>query len=568
MTLPSRTEAGGIVVLEEESTSRAGVVRCAGASHPGLARERNEDRLHIDAARGLLVVVDGMGGQAAGEVAAETALQSLLERLERHTGTAEQRVREAITLANHEVFRRGHENPEWAGMGCVLTLAVIENGVVTVGHVGDSRLYRLHAGRIDKLTHDHSPVGMREDEGELDELEAMRHPRRNEVYRSVGAEERAPHDREWIEVLRFPFEREDALLICSDGLSDLVPAGEIARVVRENASDERAVVQRLVDAANAAGGKDNVTVAFAAGERFAAEFVKPRPAPRPIAGGTTRATPARGGSWLDRRATFFALGALSGILIFAAFFLQDRSGGARRSAVLYPTPVHARHEVGPGREFRTIADALASSRPGDTVSVAAGRYREQVRLEEGVTLLGVPGQTILTPAADGSGAPAALVIEGLASGRVSGLSIEPAAPGTLDYGVIVRSSNVTIDDVDIRGARLAAIAIEGGGAPTVIACHLHNNPGAGVVVRGDAAPSIAGNRIVQNGHAPGELAPGIELEATARARIAGNIIAGNAAEGVRGAGPDTRSTVLESNVFTAFGESNGRGAVRGAGGSR
>src|ERR1044071_6774976 len=177
----SRADANGIVVLDEEAPARSGTaVRFAGASHPGLVRERNEDRLHIDAARGLLVVVDGMGGVAAGEGAAETALTRVLERFEQPNGTPEDRVREAIASANNEIARLAREHPAWEGMGCVLTLALVEKGVVTVGHVGDSRLYRLHAGQVDKLTHDHSPIGMREELGELSERDAMRHPRRNE----------------------------------------------------------------------------------------------------------------------------------------------------------------------------------------------------------------------------------------------------------------------------------------------------------------------------------------------------------------------------------------------------
>src|SRR5882757_7804782 len=125
MTLPSRADPSGIVVLDERAPAHSGAARFSGASHPGLVRERNEDRLHIDAARGLLVVVDGMGGQAAGELAAETALARLLERLERRGGSAEDRVREAIAAANNEITQLARENPEWQGMGCVLTLALV-----------------------------------------------------------------------------------------------------------------------------------------------------------------------------------------------------------------------------------------------------------------------------------------------------------------------------------------------------------------------------------------------------------------------------------------------------------
>ena len=175
-------------------------VRCAGASDPGRVRSNNEDAFHIDAERGIFLVVDGIGGQAAGEKAAEIAVQRVRARLERQTGTVEQRIREAITMANNEILRAARANPEWEGMACVLTVAVLENGSAVVGHVGDSRLYQIRRGEIRKITHDHSPVGEREDNRELSEAEAMRHPRRNEVFRDVGSEEHTPDDADFIEV--------------------------------------------------------------------------------------------------------------------------------------------------------------------------------------------------------------------------------------------------------------------------------------------------------------------------------------------------------------------------------
>src|SRR5512132_2878146 len=118
-------------------------VRYAGASDPGRVRRNNEDAFHIDAERGIFLVVDGIGGQAAGEKAAEIAVQRVRARLERQTGTVEQRVREAITMANNEILRAARGNPEWEGMACVLTVVVAENGAAVVGHVGDSRLYEI-----------------------------------------------------------------------------------------------------------------------------------------------------------------------------------------------------------------------------------------------------------------------------------------------------------------------------------------------------------------------------------------------------------------------------------------
>ena len=172
MTLPDRLQDDGRALIAARPAAQRGILRCAGATHPGLIRDHNEDRLHVDPERGILIVVDGIGGQAAGETAAETAIAFVRSRLERQTGRVEERVREAIAVANNEILRLARQNPAWAGMGCVLTLAVIEDGMVTVGHVGDSRLYRLGADGIVKVTRDHSPVGMREDEGELSEADA------------------------------------------------------------------------------------------------------------------------------------------------------------------------------------------------------------------------------------------------------------------------------------------------------------------------------------------------------------------------------------------------------------
>ena len=114
---------------------------CAGQTDPGAKRENNEDRFHADPDRGIFFVIDGVGGQAAGEKAADTAYNLLRARLERPTGTPADRVREAITIANNEIFRLSESNEAWRGMACVLTVVVVEDGQITVGQVGDSRLY-------------------------------------------------------------------------------------------------------------------------------------------------------------------------------------------------------------------------------------------------------------------------------------------------------------------------------------------------------------------------------------------------------------------------------------------
>src|SRR6202140_985327 len=178
-------------------------LRFAAASDAGKRRKNNEDRYYVDPDRGIYAVIDGVGGHAAGETAAGVAGDVLRERLERQTGTPEERIREAITLANNEIFRLSRTRPEWSGMACVLTVALIEDDHVTVGHVGDSRLYLLRSGEIQKVTHDHSPVGEREDRGEIGEAEAMRHARRNEIFRDVGSSARNPYDTGFIEMETF-----------------------------------------------------------------------------------------------------------------------------------------------------------------------------------------------------------------------------------------------------------------------------------------------------------------------------------------------------------------------------
>src|SRR5579862_4649176 len=174
--------------------------RSAVATDPGLVRESNEDRCYTDDERGIFLVVDGIGGHAGGEIAAELAVDTIRLALLNSRGAASCRVRSAIVEANNVIHKAADANPVWHGMSCVLTLAVVEDHRVTVGHVGDSRMYLIWNGAIRKLTSDHSPVGQEEDAGELTEEQAMRHPRRNEVYRDVGTQLRRAEDTDFIEI--------------------------------------------------------------------------------------------------------------------------------------------------------------------------------------------------------------------------------------------------------------------------------------------------------------------------------------------------------------------------------
>ena len=246
----------------------ATLFRAAMATDTGRQRPNNEDRVYIDETRGVFLVIDGVGGHAAGERAAEIAVQVVPRELKALRGSAEARVRGAIAAANNEIFEAAEQDPELRGMACVLTLAVAGDDRITVGHVGDSRLYLVWNGAVKKLTSDHSPVGEQEDLGELTEHQAMRHPRRNEVFRDVGSRPHDPYDEEFIQTKSFPLHPEAAMLLCSDGLSDALTSAEIAEIVEQYDGEPARVAQTLVDAANDAGGKDNVSVIFVAGSEF------------------------------------------------------------------------------------------------------------------------------------------------------------------------------------------------------------------------------------------------------------------------------------------------------------
>src|ERR1700733_2776887 len=182
-----------------------------GHSDVGRKRPENEDRFFIDAQRGIFLVVDGLGGHAAGERAAEIAVDIISTRLSRRTGASDKRIQEAFALASTEIFEAASRHPEWAGMACVATVALIEEDQVTVGHVGDSRLYLLTPGKMEKITRDHSPVGELEDSQTLP-------PRRSEVYRGLGRTPHTPPASAFFERPSFALPQPAALLLCSDGL--------------------------------------------------------------------------------------------------------------------------------------------------------------------------------------------------------------------------------------------------------------------------------------------------------------------------------------------------------------
>jgi PPM family protein phosphatase len=357
-------------------TVHASTLVCAAASDAGLARTANEDRFHCDPERGIFMVIDGMGGQAAGEQAAIIARDKICARLERATGTPAERLREAITLANNAIYEQAQTHPDWRGMACVLSVAIVEADRVVIGHVGDTRIYKLHKGQITKLTHDHSPIGIQEEQGRLAELEAMRHPRRNEVFRDVGSALHKPEDADFIEITEAAFEPGSALLLCSDGLSDLVTSAEIRQTVETHAASPAQAVAALIAAANQAGGHDNITVVLVAQADFAAALTVPVAKDR-----VSWRAQSRTCAVLRSRPVIFALGVLCGVLLLSLG--QGRWQRAKAAEAGRTLVVNTDGSTG----YATIGAALAAAAAGDTVLIEAGTYAEQLEWKAGVRVV-------------------------------------------------------------------------------------------------------------------------------------------------------------------------------------
>lgn len=501
-------------------------LRFAAASDPGKRRRNNEDRYYVDPERGIYAVIDGVGGQAAGETAAGVAVEVIRERLERQTGTPEDRLREAITLANNEILRLSRTKPEWAGMACVLTVALIEDDVVTIGHVGDSRLYLIHPGEILKITHDHSPVGEREDRGELSEDEAMRHARRNEIYRDVGSSERQPDDPGFIEIHEFPMPSDGMLLLCSDGLTDLVSSAEILGGVERYAPDADAIARALIDAANHAGGKDNITVVIVAGADYGQVPVVVR----------------------DRTTTAHAT---VGPRITLAFLIAIIVGAAIGilAGLMVPVVWNRYSPAGP----RTlvvgkagIAAALSEARSGDTVLIPQGRYRERVELREGVILrTQPPGVVTLTSPDKGP----ALIARRMDSGGIEGVWIQGSPDAPLTAGIEVVDSSLFISNVKITGANVG-IEVKGNSAPAITASQITTNLGPGIVVSPGSAPRIESNLIAANGNGqPDTAKPGVEVLERGHPLLKDNAIVNNGAEPIWVHGRGYLPADYEENFF-------------------
>jgi PPM family protein phosphatase len=218
----------------------------------GRQRNANEDSYFTRAP--LFVVADGMGGAQAGEVASKAAVESFPEELP--AAPPERMLEETIEGANRTIHELARKDPGLAGMGTTTTAAIVdlEGEAVAIGHVGDSRAYRLRGGRFEQLTRDHSLVEEMRRKGQITDAQAEDHPQRSIITRALG-----PEPEVQVDVQTVPAQDGDVFLICSDGLTTMLDDEQIARLLTR-ATSLQAAVRALVDEANRAGGRDNITV--------------------------------------------------------------------------------------------------------------------------------------------------------------------------------------------------------------------------------------------------------------------------------------------------------------------
>jgi protein phosphatase len=243
---------------------------CEALSDVGRKRKGNEDSLSLDRDHGLYVVADGMGGHAAGEVASKIAVEAISEFVAA-TGDGEEitwpfglddsisydgnRLKTAIRHANGRVLETVRERAEYEGMATTVAAVLADENEVSLAHVGDSRIYLWSRGELVQLTSDHSWVNEQIQSGIISPEQARHHPLRNVVTRALGGRSELV-----VDVQSRRMKRGELLLLCSDGLTTMVPDAEIARILGLSDGDIARAARDLVDEANTRGGEDNITV--------------------------------------------------------------------------------------------------------------------------------------------------------------------------------------------------------------------------------------------------------------------------------------------------------------------
>jgi protein phosphatase len=228
-----------------------------GKTDKGLVRKENEDAFCIEKDLGLLAIADGMGGHASGEVASKMAIEILKESLKKEEEPLPGRLRSVVKLANRTIYEAAQSQSQLNGMGTTLTALQLDGNRLSIAHVGDSRAYLIRGGVIEQITDDHTIVSEQVARGTMTREEAARSDMRNILSRALGIGPEVDVDVEELAV-----SEGDHIVLCSDGLSELVSEDEILLEI-ESSSRPEIVCDELVDLANQRGGEDNITVIVA-----------------------------------------------------------------------------------------------------------------------------------------------------------------------------------------------------------------------------------------------------------------------------------------------------------------
>jgi PPM family protein phosphatase len=242
-------------------------------SHPGMVRTHNEDSVFVDGEAGLAVLADGMGGYSAGEVASGIAVNVVsnglmpelrsgreLSKVDVQSGLthAAMLLSQQIAAANKGIYEAAQARPECAGMGTTIVAAVFFGNRVSIGHIGDSRCYRLRGEKLEQLTHDHSLLQEQIDSGQLTKEQAKYSLNKNLVTRALGIEAIVPAD-----ISEYRLEADDVYLLCSDGLTDMVEPDVVQGILQGKRTELPEAAADLVELANQNGGRDNISVILA-----------------------------------------------------------------------------------------------------------------------------------------------------------------------------------------------------------------------------------------------------------------------------------------------------------------
>jgi protein phosphatase len=263
------THVGKALILSADVAGGA-MLEAYGQTDVGRRRKLNEDNFLVDTEANLYAVCDGMGGHNAGEVASKMAIETLGAFIQKSHKEKEitwpygldvnlsfdgNRLKTAIKLANKKVYKAADNREDYTGMGTTAVAAIVTGKVMTVGSAGDSRCYSVRDGKLAQLTRDDSWVSAAWAEGILSADEIERHPLKNVITKAVGAKDTID-----IEVVEYSFAPGDVAFLCSDGLHAMLKDEEILKVLTPFPASLQEAATKLIEAANEAGGKDNVSV--------------------------------------------------------------------------------------------------------------------------------------------------------------------------------------------------------------------------------------------------------------------------------------------------------------------